>query len=161
MREPSWSLVPVAKCGFSSVGDCHQRTFSAPPPPRFVGAYWTFVCAVATPAEVSIWAASGAVTPRPIIMWTKPRRLSAPTRTCSIKARSWPSFMSASSLKVMMVASGLVPVRQPPHVRVPAVEIHALQARVGSADAVAPHDGNDDDVRDDEVVHPDEQRRPL
>src|SRR5262249_54673462 len=36
-REPSWSLVPVAKCGFSRVALCHPSTFSAPPPPRFVG----------------------------------------------------------------------------------------------------------------------------
>ena len=38
MREPSWSLVPVAKCGLSSVAPCHHSVFSAaPPPPRLVG----------------------------------------------------------------------------------------------------------------------------
>ena len=35
IREPSWSLVPVAKCGLSRVGPCHHSSFSAPPPPRF------------------------------------------------------------------------------------------------------------------------------
>jgi len=33
--------VPTAKCGFSSVGDCHHRTFSGPPPPRFVAGVLT------------------------------------------------------------------------------------------------------------------------
>ena len=40
MREPSWSLVPTAKCGLSSVAPCHHSTLSAPPPPRLVGLYW-------------------------------------------------------------------------------------------------------------------------
>jgi hypothetical protein len=38
MRAASASLVPVAKCGFSCVGPCHDRIFSTPPPPRRVGA---------------------------------------------------------------------------------------------------------------------------
>jgi hypothetical protein len=69
--------------------------------------------------------------------------------------------MTASSLDVMIVTSCLVPVGQPPHGGVPAVEIHALQARGGGADAVAPDHGNDGDVGDDQVVHPDEERGAL
>ena len=42
MREPSWSLVPTAKCGLSSVAPCHHSTLSAPPPPRLVGLYSNF-----------------------------------------------------------------------------------------------------------------------
>ena len=42
MREASWSLVPMAKWGLSSVAPCHQSTLSAPPPPRLVGAYLNF-----------------------------------------------------------------------------------------------------------------------
>ncbi len=54
MREPSWSLVPTAKCGLSSVAPCHQSVLSGPPPPRFVGLYVIFVWAWATPADDSI-----------------------------------------------------------------------------------------------------------
>src|ERR1700681_1413809 len=45
MREPSWSLVPTAKCGLSSVGPCHHNSLSGPPPRRLVGLYSDFVCA--------------------------------------------------------------------------------------------------------------------
>src|SRR5579871_4511045 len=37
MREASKSFVPLFRCGFGSVGPCHQSSFSVPPPPRFVG----------------------------------------------------------------------------------------------------------------------------
>ena len=37
--EPSWSLVPTAKCGLSRVTACQYRSFSRPPPPALVGLY--------------------------------------------------------------------------------------------------------------------------
>src|SRR5882672_1624301 len=94
MREASWSLVPVAKWGLRSVGACHQRILSGPPLPRLVGVKTGFfACAWATPAAASIWAAKGAVSPRPTIIWTKARRLSRPWRTSSINSCSFRSSM--------------------------------------------------------------------
>ena len=94
MREASWSLVPVAKCGLSSVGACHHRVLSSPPPPRLVGVKagalgWAW----ATPAEASIWAARGAVSPSPIIVCTKARRLRRPAFTSPINSVSACSSM--------------------------------------------------------------------
>src|SRR5207245_2601259 len=63
MRQASWSLVPLAKCGFNKVGACHQSALTSPPPPRLVGLNVHLVCACATPADASIWAASGGDTP--------------------------------------------------------------------------------------------------
>src|SRR5262252_8494702 len=97
MREPSWSLVPVAKCGLRRVAPCHQRVFSGPPPPRLVGLYAIFVCACATPADASICAAMGAVRPRPIMALTKWRRLIVPARTLAIIDRS-----SRSSIELLL-----------------------------------------------------------
>src|SRR5579859_4806501 len=37
MREASKSLVPLLMCGCGSVGPCHHRSLSVPPPPRLVG----------------------------------------------------------------------------------------------------------------------------
>src|SRR5882724_4056400 len=92
MRAASWSLVPVAKWGLRSVGACHQRILSGPPPPRLVGVKTGFFAwARATPAEASICAARGAVSPRPTIVCTKPRRLTRPCRTSSINSRSFRS----------------------------------------------------------------------
>src|ERR1700730_6302121 len=54
-----------------------------------------------------------------------------------------------------------VPVGEPPERHVPARELHALEPGGGRRDAVTPHDGNDDDVLDHEIVHLDEERRPL
>ena len=88
MRQPSASLVPVAKCGFSSVGPCQNSSLSAPPPPRRVGLYGAGVATVcATPASISSTAAIGAVSPRPTRRVMKLRRGSAPRRTCSIRLR--------------------------------------------------------------------------
>src|SRR5438128_6171880 len=86
MRQASWSLVPLAKCGFNKVGACHQSALTSPPPPRLVGLNVHLVCACATPADASIWAASGAVRPSPTIVCTKRRRLSAPVFTWSTSA---------------------------------------------------------------------------
>src|SRR5262245_18644471 len=81
MRQASWSLVPLAKCGLSRVGACHQSALTRPPPPRLVGLNVHLVCACATPADASIWAAIGAVRPSPTIMETNRRRLKVPAFT--------------------------------------------------------------------------------
>ncbi len=81
MRQASWSLVPLAKCGFNKVGACHQSVLTSPPPPRLVGLNVHLVWACATPADVSIWAAIGAVRPSPTIIPTKRRRLKVPAFT--------------------------------------------------------------------------------
>src|SRR6185503_20888700 len=93
MREPSWSLVPTAKCGLSSVAPCHHRHFSGPPPPRRVGLYVDGDCASATPEYASIWLARGAVRPSPIIFWMKPRRDRRPDFTLPIRRRNCFSFI--------------------------------------------------------------------
>src|SRR6266545_2785929 len=99
MREPSWSLVPTAKWGLRSVGACHQSVLSGPPPPRLLGANApAFGWAWATPATASIWAARGAVSPSPIIAWTKCRRLIRPALTSSIIDRSSRSCIGISLL---------------------------------------------------------------
>src|ERR1700730_11245554 len=95
MREPSWSLVPTAKYGLSRVAPCHHSVLSAPPPPRLVGLYTSFDCACATPAEASICAANGAVSPSPTIIWTKPRRLRRPVLTWVISSLSSSSSMGS------------------------------------------------------------------
>src|SRR5262249_29723560 len=93
----SWSLVPVAKCGFSSVAPCHHSTFSGPPPPRFVGLYAGSVdCDCATPQYNSRLPAIGAVMPSDTILNTKSRRASLPSPTASMSLRSSRSFMSPS-----------------------------------------------------------------
>ena len=91
MREASCSLVPVAKCGLSNVGPCHQSTLSAPPPPRLVGLYWNFssvAAAAGRPEKVSIWAAIGAVSPSATICCTNDRRESLPFFTSAMRPRS-------------------------------------------------------------------------
>src|SRR6185503_17874353 len=99
MREPSWSLVPTAKCGLSSVAPCHHNTLSAPPPPRLVGLYWKAVCARATPQKSSIWLAIGAVRPSATILCTKARRESLPPFTRVIRPRSACSSMLGTPLE--------------------------------------------------------------
>src|ERR1700682_2863711 len=96
MRGPSWSFVPTAECGVSRVAPSHHSVLRAPPPPRFVGLYMSLVWAWATPAEANIWAARGAVSPKPTIIWTKPRRLRRPDLTSLINA-----FSSRSSMRIL------------------------------------------------------------
>src|SRR5581483_7264510 len=99
MREPSWSLVPTAKCGLSSVAPCHHSTLRAPPPPRLVGLYSNLLCARATPEKSSIWLAIGAVRPSATILRTKARRDTLPSFTFSIRPRSARSSMLRTPLK--------------------------------------------------------------
>src|SRR5882757_694124 len=99
MREPSWSLVPTAKCGLSSVGPCHHSSLSGPPPPRLVGLYSDFVCALATPEYSSIAAASGPVSPTAIILCMKSRRESLPLLTSPIRPRSACSSIDPSECR--------------------------------------------------------------
>ena len=90
--------MPVAKCGLSSVGACHQRTFSGPPPPRRAGVNaGALGWAAATPADASIWAARGAANPRPTMVWTKARRVSRPAFTRLIN-----SFNACSSMGILL-----------------------------------------------------------
>src|SRR6185295_11259153 len=98
MREPSWSLVPTAKCGLSSVAPCHHSTLSAPPPPRLVGLYWNAACARGTPQKSSIWLAIGAVRPSATIRERKVRRESLPSFTSSIRPRRLRSSMLSTPL---------------------------------------------------------------
>src|SRR6202790_3950843 len=102
MREASWSLVPVAKCGLSRVGPCHHKSFSAPPPPRLVGLYGDGLWAMATPPMARSCVAMGAVRPRPIMRAMKARR--------SIRPSFTPSIILFSSV-CGMVAPRLGPVR--------------------------------------------------
>src|SRR5262249_47329362 len=97
-REPSWSLVPLAKWGFRSVGACHHSTLSGPPMPRRVGVNAGLVCARATPAAASSWAATGAVRPAPSISRVNCRRLRVPALTRSIQPCSSCSPMSRTSV---------------------------------------------------------------
>src|SRR6266852_9741086 len=53
------------------------------------------------------------------------------------------------------------PVREAPELRVPPGELHAAELHRGGRDAVAPEDRYHHDVLDDQIVHPDEQGRPL
>src|SRR6266852_3071348 len=53
------------------------------------------------------------------------------------------------------------PVREAPELRVPPGELHALELHRGRRDAVAPEDRYHHDALDDQIVHPDEQGRPL
>src|SRR5215475_12966616 len=95
MRQASWSLVPLAKCGFSKVGACHQSALTRPPPPRLVGFAVHLGWACATPDDASLWASIGAARPSPTILDTI-RRLhrfaalpdlpSSPTRRSSIES---------------------------------------------------------------------------
>src|SRR6185436_11270379 len=114
MREPSWSLVPTAKCGLSSVAPCHHSTLSAPPPPRLVGLYWKAVCARATPQKSSIWLAIGAVRPSATILCTKARRESLPPFTFVIRPRSACSSMPGTPLRLELVRVRTVRLRQAP-----------------------------------------------
>src|SRR6185295_2361111 len=68
------------------------------------------------------------------------------------KLSSWP-LLSGLCL--------LVPEGKPPEGRVPAGEVHAHERGGRSGDAVAPEDRDHDHVGDHDVVHLDEQRRPL
>src|SRR5574341_2283962 len=155
MREPSWSLVPTAKCGLRSVGDCHQSVFRRPPPPRLVGVNVALGWAWARPAEASIWAARGAVSPSATIVCTKRRRLRLPAFTAPTRTLS-----SCSSMGFLL--SGLpVPVGETPERGVPAGEIHATQPHARGRHPVPPEDRDDHDVLDDEIVHLDEERRAL
>src|SRR5882672_7657201 len=97
MREASWSFVPTAKCGLSSVGPCHHKSLRAPPPPRLVGLYSDSLCAAATPAYANIWLASGAVSPNSTIVRTKSRRDIFPAFTSATRLRKCPSFMVLTS----------------------------------------------------------------
>lgn len=63
MRPAIWSLVPLAKCGLSSVGACQSRILSGPPPPALVGLYCSDACAMATSFQARIWLAIGAAMP--------------------------------------------------------------------------------------------------
>src|SRR5882762_5693900 len=105
MREASWSFVPTAKCGLSSVGPCHHKSLRAPPPPRLVGLYSDWVCAAATPAYANIWLASGAVSPNSTIFRTNTRRDIFPAFTSATRLRKCRSFMvltlpSASEIRL-------------------------------------------------------------
>src|SRR5437764_14167285 len=93
MREPSWSLVPTAKCGLSRVGACQNSIFSGPPPPALVGLYsaWAGVCA--RPAWASKRVAKGAVRPRPTILCTKVRRDTRRALTPATRSRRACAFM--------------------------------------------------------------------
>src|SRR5213593_1002319 len=97
MRQASWSLVPLAKWGFSKVGACHQSVLTRPPPPRLVGLNVHLAWASTTPADASIWAAIGAVRPSPTIMRTKRRRLKVPAFTRSTSARNSRSSIESPS----------------------------------------------------------------
>ena len=59
---------------------------------------WSPVCARATPVKLSIWLASGAVRPRPIIWRTKARRDIRPAFTLPIRCRKSCSSMMTSPL---------------------------------------------------------------
>src|SRR5882762_1044908 len=84
MRDPSWSLVPTAKCGLSRVTACQYKSLRRPPPPALVGLYGIAVAAIATPEWLSIMPAIGAVRPTAIIRWTKARRDNRPVLTSAI-----------------------------------------------------------------------------
>src|SRR5688572_1116426 len=93
------SLVPTAKCGLSSVGPCHMRSLSTPPPPRRVGAYGMRrpPLACATPACIRICPAIGSESPAAPRMRMNRRRESAPCLTLATNDRSSSSSMPTSS----------------------------------------------------------------
>src|SRR5512145_2222528 len=183
MREPSWSFVPTAKWGLSRVDPCHHRVLSAPPPPRLVGLYVIRLCACATPAEASIWAAMGAVRPSAIMVWTNSRRPRTPAFTWPIMCRSsrssingppqggsaptgWMASYKSSMRKLSREPPGsglclLEPVGQPPEGGIPPGEVHAVQGVGRARDPVAPQDRDHHHVGDHDVVHLDEQGGTL
>src|SRR5438270_1378223 len=96
MREPSWSLVPTAKCGLSKVGACQNSILSGPPPPALVGLYSAPAGVWARPAWASNRVAKGAVRPRPTILCTKVRRDTRPALTAATRSRRSCSFIEES-----------------------------------------------------------------
>src|SRR3989442_1746904 len=115
----------------------------------------------------------GAVSPRPTIIWTKPRRLRRPALTWVISSFSpyssmgilrgvrgqghrgkvscygrsavteWWRLYNLASPECQEALGLAIPVGEPPELRVPAGELHALEPVGGRRDAVSPHDGND------------------
>ena len=98
-RDPSLSFTPTARWQFRMLTACHQSVLSSPPPPRRAGVNAGLAWAWATPTDASIWAAIGAVSPRPTIMRVNDRRLRVPSLTRPTQPRSSRSSMRCSSLR--------------------------------------------------------------